>query len=118
MLALEQQSLITDRQTTSSVVSVLSEITQAPVTQFKQKEISITIKNSLTTLFPEQEHEERAIKRTKEILGPVSDRFTSEQIRDITIEVQYLVSTWLDDFEKKIFDGLTLQELLHEKGGV
>ena len=78
--------------------------------------VSPLAKHSLDELFPEQEYEEKAVKRAKEILGLLSDEFTAEQLKDVVAEVQFLVSTWLDDFEKNIFDGLTLQELLHEKG--
>lgn len=76
-----------------------------------------SIKESLDTLFPEQQHEEKQIKKAKEILGTLSEEFTEVQLRDAITEIQFLTEYWLDDFERQIFHGVTLQELLHEKGG-
>ncbi len=78
--------------------------------------IPTSITKSLDDLFPEQEYEEKTIKRAKEVLGSLADQLTSDQLRDSVAEVQFLVNTWLDEFEQTIFDGLTLKELLHEKG--
>ncbi|KKP87931.1 MAG: hypothetical protein UR93_C0027G0008, partial [Berkelbacteria bacterium GW2011_GWA2_35_9] len=38
------------------------------------------------------------------------------ELNDVITEVEYLTESWLDEYERNIFDGLTLQELLHEKG--
>lgn len=76
------------------------------------------LKQSLDSLFPEQQYADKAIQKAKEILGEVAKTFTEEQLRDIVSEVQFLTTTWLDDFERGVFDGKTLNELLHEKGGV
>lgn len=92
--------------------------------KMEQINLQTTVSNShsekvtkiLDQLFPEQEYEEKQIKRTKEILGGKAQVLTNDQLRDITSEVQYLVSIWLDDFERQTFKGLTLKELLHEKG--
>ena len=73
------------------------------------------ITKSLDELFPEQQSEEKNIKKAKEILGVNSNEFTTEQLRDIVTEMQYLVQISLDNFEKGIFEGVTLKELLHEK---
>lgn len=78
--------------------------------------VSQSIQKTLDDLFPEQAREEKTLKRTKEILGALVDTYSQEQLQDIVAEVQYLVCMWLDDFERNIFSGLTLQELLHEKG--
>lgn len=83
-----------------------------------QSLVPTSLKKSLDELFPEQEYEEKAIKRAKEVLGGLVNEFSQDQIRDIVAEIQFLVTTWLDEFEKGIFDGLTLKELLHEKGSI
>lgn len=72
---------------------------------------------SLDDLFPEQKYEEKNIKKAKEILGNISDELTTDELRDTVTKIQYLCDTWLNNFEKKIFKGVTLQEILHEKGG-
>lgn len=73
---------------------------------------------TLDKLFPEQEREEKNIKKTKQILGQLSEQFDDQQIKDLIAEVQFLTDSWLDDFERSIFNGLTLQEFFHEKGGL
>ncbi len=76
---------------------------------------SESLHKSLNDLFPEQQYDEKKIQKAKEILGEVADNFTSEQLRDIVTEIQYLVESWLDDFERDVFAGKTLKELLHER---
>lgn len=94
------------------LMEVLTDITPQGITKS-----NLSLVKSLNDLFPEQEYEEKQVKRAKEILGNVGDQLSESQIRDITCEVKFLVTTWLDDFERNIFEGLTLQEMLHEKGG-
>jgi hypothetical protein len=79
---------------------------------------SETITQSLDKLFPEQEREDKDIKEVREILCLLSKEFDNQQIKDLIAEVQFLTESWLDDFERSIFKGLTLQELFHEKGGL
>lgn len=98
---------------------VLNEVT--PKTQqeaLRPKVNQETVKKSLDQLFPEQQYDDKDIQKVKEILGPIADKFTSPELRDIVAETQFLISSWLDDFEREIFNGLTLNELLHEKGGL
>lgn len=95
----------------------LFEILNQPTSEtIKKNTISLSIKKSLDEMFPEQEYEEKEIKRLKESLESLANQFTQEQLRGKIQEIQYLADSWLDDFEREIFNGLTLQELLHEKG--
>lgn len=109
-----QQSLITEDQIVTPLVHVLNETAPKPLT--KQKANTPTLKESLDTLFPEQQYEERDVQKAKEVLGEITQDLTAEELKTTVTEVKYLVSTWLDDFERHVFDGLTLNELLHEKG--
>lgn len=79
---------------------------------------SSDFKKSLDSLFPEQQYDEKNIQKAKEILGKIAENMNAEQLKDAVIEIQFLAESWLDDFERSIFKGLTLQELLHEKGGI
>lgn len=98
------------------LVEVLNEATPTPSSE--PKEISSTLKKSLDDLFPEQQYDDRDIQKARELLGPVALEFTSEELKDALAQVQYLAETWLDDLERKIFKGMTLREVLHEKGGL
>lgn len=89
---------------------------QTPSETVKNTPISTSVKKSLDEMFPEQTYEEKEIKRAKAALGSLVDELTPEQLKGKVQELQYLANSWLDDFEREIFNGLTLQELLHEKG--
>jgi len=54
------------------------------------------------------------IEEAREILGDTAKQLTDEQLKDICVEIQYLVETWLDDYERSIFGDKTLRELLGE----
>ncbi len=73
---------------------------------------------SLDAIFDQQQFEDKNIQKAKQILGSVADSYESDELRDVVTEIQFLVENWLDTFERTIFDGLTLKEMLHEKGGV
>lgn len=120
MQAVEQQQLLfTEDKIITPLVKVLQEVTPQPISHQPQttKESS-SLKKSLDELFPEQEYEEKNIQKTKEILGDLAYQLTPEQLKDTVAEVQFLAESWLDDFEREIFGGLTLKEMLHEKGGL
>jgi hypothetical protein len=54
------------------------------------------------------------IEEARVILGDTARQLTDEQLKDICVEIQYLVETWLDDYERSIFGDKTLRELLGE----
>lgn len=114
MQIVEQQRLITQDQVFTPLVD--NATPQSSVVHPNNiSNTAISIRNSLESLFPEQQYDEKNIQSTKKILGSLADNFTSEQLRDIVSEVQYLTENCLDAFEKSIFEGITLKELLHEK---
>jgi hypothetical protein len=118
-MEITQQTLITEKQIIAPLELVLNEAT--PQIQKKSHDSSNnpkSINDSLDTLFPEQKYEEKDIQKAKEALGPIANKFTTEELKGVIADVQFLVDTWLDDFERDVFDGLTLKELLHEKGGI
>lgn len=107
--------------TENKVIPPLAEILDNAIPRHAQTSLQVgevpqTINEALTKIFPEQQYEEKSIQAAKEILGPITKELTPEELKCAVVEMQYLVETWLDDFERNTFDGLTLQELLHEKG--
>ena len=72
------------------------------------------LENILTSIFPQQQ-EENNIIRTKSHLGEAARNFSDEQIQIIITEFQFLINTWLDEYEKKVFKGMTLKEVLNEQ---
>lgn len=74
-----------------------------------------SLNNLLHTLFPENRAEDKEFLKVKQILGEKGKEFTSEQVKDLMTKVQYLVQSWLDEYERQILKGQTLQELLSSK---
>jgi hypothetical protein len=74
----------------------------------------ILIKNVLNSVFPQQS-EENKITRTRRILGETAKTISDEQVECITTEFQFLIDAWLDEYEKEVFNGMTLKEVLNEK---
>lgn len=55
------------------------------------------------------------LKQAREILKESAVGLSDEELEIIVVQVQSLAVSWLDDFERKTFDGKTLQELLSER---
>lgn len=55
------------------------------------------------------------LKKTKKILGELALELSDEELKTIVTEIQFLADTWLDEFERGIFAGKTLNELLTEE---
>lgn len=51
----------------------------------------------------------------RKILGPLADEMSDQELKVIVTEIQYLVDTWLDEFEQEIFDGNTIEQLLSQE---
>lgn len=72
-----------------------------------------TIESSLKRIFPERE-EENVIQKTRRIMGDGVKDLSDEELKPFVTEFQYLISAWIDGFEKQIFENKTLKELLKE----
>lgn len=104
-----QQLTTNEAKIVAPLVEILNDVPNS-----KPKE---SLGETLANLFPEQQYEDKRIKSAKSILGPIANEFTQDQLLDVVSEISFLVESWLDDFEREIFNGLTLGELLHDKGG-
>lgn len=62
--------------------------------------------------FHEQNEEQKTVQEARDILGESAENLTDSQVQDLVNEVQYLVDTWIEEYEQKVFDGKTLKELL------
>jgi hypothetical protein len=114
-----QSLLINKEQIISPLVEVLNTVTQKlPDKARPSKPLSQSINESLENLFPEQTYDGKNIQKAKGILGDLAKSLTTEQLKDAIVEIQFLAESWLDDFEREIFKGITLRELLHEKESI
>jgi len=114
---LGRNQTITEQTILHPVTQVFEDVTTRAVVP-KPLAITQTTAKTIQELFPEQEHEEKNIQRAKAILGDLSKQFNKEEMRDLVAQVEYLTESWLDEFERDIFGGKTLNELLHERGGI
>ena len=112
-----EQLVLQERQFTPQLIEAPDTRVYTPsVIQPQTLEISRATKQTLDELFPEQEREEKEIQKAKSALGELASSFSHQELKEVIAEFQYLAESWLDDFEREIFEGATLQELLHEKG--
>ena len=65
--------------------------------------------NSLNEMFPEQAREDKTVLKAKELLG---ESYSIEEVKSLVASYKYLLNIWLEEYEKKVFDGKTLKELL------
>ncbi len=72
-----------------------------------------TLEKALSAIFTPQDEDK--IVQARRILGEVANDTSDEQLGVFINETQYLLNSWFDIFERQIFNGLTLREVL--KGG-
>ncbi len=89
-----------ENKTVSSTPSEFQDNTQGTYDQINQ-------------LFNDQDQQQKTILEAREILGDSAKDITDEQVFDLVTEMQYLVDSWLEEFERKTFDGKSLNELLN-----
>lgn len=70
-----------------------------------------TLETALNAIFPTstQETKQNSVKRN---LGETGKTLSEEQINALAADFQYLIDTWLDEFEEEVFEGKKLQEIL------
>jgi len=91
-------------------------IPASQVTPSKKPDLSnplASLESTLNSILPTQTEETNALKTRKQ-LGETAKALSDEQIECIAAEFQFLANTWLDEYERDVFDGKTLKEVLHE----
>jgi hypothetical protein len=58
--------------------------------------------------------DEKEIQETRKILGKCAEGMTDEDIKHQITCIDYLVQTWMDEYERTIFDGKTLNEFINK----
>lgn len=52
------------------------------------------------------------VEEARQILGKTAEEISDEQLQDQMTKLKYLAESWLDEYEKSIFEGKTLSEFL------
>ncbi len=101
-------------------------LTQKPTFNFQPSEVShvnpyinasnpqSSTESVINSIFPNQAEEDK-ITRTRRYLGETAKILSDEQIERTTTEFQFLIDSWLDEYEKEIFSGKTLKEVLNNE---
>ncbi len=53
--------------------------------------------------------------KARKVLGESGKEITDEQLENYVSEFEYLANCWLEIFERQVFEGKTLEELLRAK---
>ncbi len=52
------------------------------------------------------------LEKARELLGETAKKMTDAEVMDLTVKVEVLARGWMDMYERKIFKGKTVNELL------
>ena len=58
-----------------------------------------------------------SVEKARKVLGQRARGLSDHQVEDIIVQFQCLADGWLDSFERSIFKGKIIKELLTKKGG-
>lgn len=89
--------------------------------QFSNSLIGASISNhakkfesSFGKLFPSS-YEETGLQKSRALFGNSVINISDEELSSYLTMFEYLIDSWLDEYEKELFNGLTLQRLLQER---
>ena len=72
-----------------------------------------SIETAINNIFPLASEENKTIKLRK-ALGETAKSLLDEQIEVIGTEFQFLIDSWMDEYEQDVFNGYTLKEVLND----
>ncbi len=81
--------------------------TDGPFRQLQNQKIT------LSSIFPTRQ-EENKLTKARRILGEIGKDIPDPIFETHLTEFQYLVDSWLDEYERSVFDNKTLKEVLWE----
>ncbi len=81
-----------------------------PIPEFQSNQQGIY--DQINNYFSEQDQQQKVVQEARDILGESASAITDVQVYDLVNEMQYLIDTWLEEYEQKIFDGKKLKDLL------
>jgi len=78
-----------------------------PITQYGK-----TFETALQHIFPAKQEETR-IQKARLIMGDDIKDLSDEDLDVYLTNFQYLIDSWLDEYEKQVFDNKTLKEIMN-----
>lgn len=71
-----------------------------------------SLEDAIKSVIPDQAEENKVLRMRKH-LGKTAESLSDAQVETIMTEFQFLIDTWLDEYEKDVFNGQTLKEVLN-----
>ena len=68
---------------------------------------------TLQSIFPTKQDESK-LQKARRILGEIAIDISDQELESNLTEFHYLIDSWIDEFERQIFDNKTLREVLKE----
>lgn len=72
----------------------------------------VSLEEAIKSVIPDQS-EENKVLRTRKHLGKIAENLSDAHVETIISEFQFLIDTWMDEYEKEVFSGQTLKEVLN-----
>lgn len=69
--------------------------------------------NRTLSSFVSQSDKESRVEKSRRILGEVASGLSDNDLQIFITEIQYLISSWFDNYEQQIFKGQTLRQILN-----
>ena len=91
-----------------------TQINEPTTTSSQPQNLFDPLGKAFKEIFP-QDVEKETFLKMRRTLGEKGKELSDERVQCIATEFQFLIDTWLDEFEKDIFNGMTLKEVLNEK---
>jgi len=76
-----------------------------------EKNTSELLSQTLEAIFPTNAEEQKLVS-ARAILELSTGVYSDEKLATLLADFEFMANTWLDDFERKQFNGKTLAELL------
>lgn len=75
---------------------------------------ALVLESELHKIFPTKQ-EETKVELVRRIMGALITDLSEEDLNAYITQFQLLVNDWLDEFEKQVFEGRTLDQVLKEE---
>lgn len=72
-----------------------------------------SLETALKEIFPGKQ-EDALLKLARRTMGGSVAKLSDRELEVYITKFQYLIDCWMDEFEKDIFDGLTLKQVIME----
>jgi hypothetical protein len=86
---------------------------ETPVFGSRIEDYKTGLEITLQSIFPTKQDESK-LQKARRILGDIAIDIPDTELESNIAEFQYLVNSWLDEYEKQVFDNKTLREILRE----